>query len=67
MFHMNQNLKVVPAVEPADLRKSLNGLYTIARNERVKFRRTGRCLSFKIARELESRCCVSMAPGTGCP
>jgi hypothetical protein len=33
MFHMNQNLKVVLAVEPVDLRKSFNGLYAIARNE----------------------------------
>ena len=31
MFHMNQNLKVVLAVEPVDLRKSFNGLYAIAR------------------------------------
>jgi len=30
MFHMNQNMKVVLAVEPVDLRKSFNGLYTIA-------------------------------------
>jgi len=33
MFHMNQNLKVVLAVDPVDLRKSFNGLYAIARNE----------------------------------
>ncbi|MCK5675786.1 MAG: IS66 family insertion sequence element accessory protein TnpB, partial [Verrucomicrobia bacterium] len=33
MFHMNQNLKVVLAVEPVDLRKIFNGLYAIARNE----------------------------------
>ena len=33
MFHMNQNLKVVLAVESVDLRKSFNGLYTIARSE----------------------------------
>jgi len=30
---MNQNLKVVLAVESVDLRKSFNGLYAIARNE----------------------------------
>ena len=37
MFHMNQNLKVVLAVQPVDLRKSFNGLYAIARSElRVK-------------------------------
>ncbi|MEE9369649.1 MAG: IS66 family insertion sequence element accessory protein TnpB [Pontiella sp.] len=30
---MNQNLKVVLAVEPVDLRKSFNGLYAIARSE----------------------------------
>jgi len=33
MFHMNQNMKVVLAAEPVDLRKSFNGLYTVARNE----------------------------------
>ncbi len=33
MFHMNQNLEVVLATEPVDLRKSFNGLYVIARNE----------------------------------
>jgi transposase len=33
MFHMNQNLKAVPAGEPEDLHKSFNGLYAIARNE----------------------------------
>ena len=33
MFHMNQNMKVVLAVEPADLRKSFNGRYAIANNE----------------------------------
>ena len=33
MIHMNQNLKVVLAVEPVDLRKSFNGLYSMARNE----------------------------------
>ena len=32
MFHMNQNLKVVLAAEPVDLRKSFNGLYAIARS-----------------------------------
>ncbi len=26
MFHMNQNLKIVLAAEPVDLRKSFNGL-----------------------------------------
>ena len=33
MFHMNNGLKVMLAVEPVDLRKNFNGLYTIARNE----------------------------------
>jgi len=33
MFHINQNMKVMLAVEPADLRKSFNGLYAIASNE----------------------------------
>ena len=33
MFHMNQNLKVVLAVQPVDLRKSFNGLYAIACSE----------------------------------
>ncbi len=33
MFHMNQHLKAVLAVEPVDLRKSFNGLSVIARCE----------------------------------
>ncbi len=32
MFHMNQNLKGVLAVEPVDLRKSFSGLYVMARS-----------------------------------
>jgi transposase len=31
MFHVNQNLKVVLAVRPVDLRKSFHGLYAAAR------------------------------------
>lgn len=31
MFHVNQNLKVVLAVQPVDLRKSFHGLYAAAR------------------------------------
>ncbi len=34
MFHMNQNLKVVVAVEPVDLRKSFNGLYASPHTKR---------------------------------
>ena len=30
MFHMNQSLKVVLAVQPVDLRKSFHGLYAAA-------------------------------------
>ncbi len=30
MFHMNQTLKAVLAVEPADLSKGFNGLYALA-------------------------------------
>ncbi len=30
MFHMSQNLKVVLAVQPVDLRKSFHGLYAVA-------------------------------------
>jgi transposase len=30
MFHMNQNLRVVLAVRPVDLRKSFHGLYAAA-------------------------------------
>ncbi len=33
MFHMNQNLKVVLAVAPVDLRKSFSGLYAMTRSE----------------------------------
>ncbi len=48
MFHMNQNLKVVLAVEPADLRKSFNGLYAIARNELGKIPEDGALFVFSI-------------------
>ena len=33
MFHMNQNLKVMLAVEPTDFRKRFNGLYAIGNSE----------------------------------
>ncbi len=67
MFHMNQNLKVVLAAEPVDLRKSFNGLYVIARNELGRFLKMELYLFSPTVHEPESRCCVSMEPGAGCP
>ncbi|MEI6892473.1 MAG: transposase [Pontiella sp.] len=60
MFHMNQNLKVVLAVEPADLRKSFNGLYTIARNERGEIPEDGAMFIFS---NRAAECLDSMLTG----
>ncbi len=64
MFHMNQNLKVVLAVEPADLRKSFNGLYTIARNERGEIPKDGAMFIF--SNRARTRIKVLCFAGTGC-
>ncbi|MEI6892768.1 MAG: IS66 family insertion sequence element accessory protein TnpB [Pontiella sp.] len=64
MFHMNQILKVVLAVEPADLRKSFNGLYTIARNELGEIPEDGAMFIF--SNRARTRIKVLCFDGTGC-
>ena len=64
MFHMNQNLKVVLAVEPADLRKSFNGLYAIARNELGDIPEDGALFIF--SNRTRTRIKVLCLDGTGC-
>lgn len=64
MFHMNQNLKIVLAVEPADLRKSFNGLYMIARDELGEIPENGAMFIF--SNRTRTRIKVLCFDGTGC-
>lgn len=64
MFHMNQNLKVVLAVEPVDLRKSFNGLYTIAQAELGEVPEDGALFIF--SNRTKNRIKVLCFDGTGC-
>ena len=64
MFHMNQNLKVVLAVEPVDLRKSFNGLYAIARYELDEVPEDGALFIF--SNRTKTRIKVLCFDGTGC-
>lgn len=64
MFHMNQNLKVVLAVEPADLRKSFHGLYALARDELNESPESGALFVF--TNKARSRIKVLCFDGTGC-
>ena len=64
MFHMNQNLKVVLATEPVDLRKSFNGLYVIARNELGEVPENGALFIF--SNRTRTRIKVLCFDGTGC-
>lgn len=64
MFHMNQNLKVLLAVEPADLRKSFHGLYDIARSELGELPEDGALFVF--TNRSRSRIKVLCFDGTGC-
>jgi len=64
MFHMNQNLKVVLAVEPVDLRKSFSGLYTTARNELGEVPEDGALFVF--SNRSHTRVKVFCFDGTGC-
>lgn len=64
MFHMNQNLKVVLAVEPIDLRKSFNGLYTTAKNELNEIPEDGALFIF--SNRSRNRIKVLCFDGTGC-
>ena len=63
MFHMNQNLKVVLAVRPVDLRKSFHGLYAAARqlNESPE-----KGALFVFSNRLRNRVKVLCFDGTGC-
>lgn len=64
MFHMNQNLKVVLATEPVDLRKSFNGLYVIACNELGEIPENGALFVF--SNRTRTRIKVLCFDGTGC-
>ena len=64
MFNMNQRVKVVLAVEPVDLRKSFNGLYTIARNELDEIPEDGALFIF--SNRSRTRIKVLCFDGTGC-
>jgi len=64
MFHMNQNLKIVLAAEPVDLRKSFNGLYTVARNELGEIPGNGALYIF--SNRLRNRIKILCFDGTGC-
>ena len=64
MFHMNKSLKVVLAVDPVDLRKSFNGLYTIARNELCEVPEDGALFIF--SNRTRTRIKVLCFDGTGC-
>jgi len=64
MFHMNKNLTIVLAVEPVDLRKSFNGLYTIARNELDEIPENGAMFIF--SNRAKTRIKVLCFDGTGC-
>lgn len=64
MFYTNQNLKVVLAVEPVDLRKSFNGLYALARNELGEVPEDGALFVF--SNRARTRIKVFCFDGTGC-
>ena len=64
MFHMNQNMKVVLAVEPVDLRKSFNGLYDIARGELEEIPENGALFLF--SNRTRTRIKVLCFDGSGC-
>jgi transposase len=64
MFHMNQNLKVVLAVKPVDLRKSFHGLYSIAA-QALKERPEKGAL-FVFGNRTHNRVKVLCFDGTGC-
>ena len=64
MIHMNHTLKVVLAVEPVDLRKSFNGLYSTARNELGEVPEDGALFIF--SNRSRNRIKVFCFDGTGC-
>ncbi len=64
MFHMNQNLKVVLAVAPVDLRKSFSGLYATARHSLGEIPEDGALFIF--SNRSRNRVKVLSFDGTGC-
>lgn len=64
MFHMNQNLKVVLATDPVDLRKSFNGLYAIASSVLGEVPESGALFIF--SNRTRTRIKVLCFDGTGC-
>jgi len=64
MIHMNHNLKVILAIEPVDLRKSFNGLYTAARNDLGEDPENGTLFIF--SNRSHNRIKVFCFDGTGC-
>lgn len=64
MFHMNQNLKVVLAAAPVDLRKSFNGLYAMIRSELGEVPEDGALFIF--TNRSRTRVKVFCFDGTGC-
>lgn len=64
MFHMNQNLRVVLAVRPVDLRKSFHGLYAVAAQELKESPEKGALFVF--ANRPHNRIKVLCFDGTGC-
>jgi transposase len=64
MFHMSQNLKVVLAVQPVDLRKSFHGLYAVAVQQLKESPEKGALLVF--GNRSHNRVKVLCFDGTGC-
>ena len=64
MLHMNQNLKIVLAVKPVDLRKSFHGLYTVASQELKESPEKGALFVF--GNRARNRIKVLCFDGTGC-
>ncbi len=64
MFHMSQNLKVVLAVQPVDLRKSFHGLYAVAVQRLKETPEKGALLVF--GNRSHNRVKVLCFDGTGC-
>jgi len=64
MFHMNQNMKVVVAVKPVDLRKSFHGLYAVAAQELKE--RPEKGALFVFGNKSHNRIKVLCFDGTGC-
>jgi transposase len=64
MFHANQNLKVVLAVKPVDLRKSFHGLYALAVQRLKEAPEKGALFVF--SNRSRTRVKVLCFDGTGC-